>query len=64
MPESTTPRSALATVVGWAIVAVIVWLVLTTALGAIFWMVRSLLWVVILGGLIWAYLSLKAPREE
>jgi hypothetical protein len=64
MAESSTPRSTLATIVGWLIVAVIGWFVLSSALGAVFWVARSLLWVLILGGLLWAYLTLKAPRDD
>ena len=53
----------LATVVGWAIVAVVAWWLLGAVLGTVLWVVRSLVWVVILGGLIWAYLALKAPDD-
>jgi hypothetical protein len=64
MAESSTPRSALATVIGWVILAVIAWFVLSTALGAVFWVVRGFVWVLILGGLVWAYLALKAPPDD
>ena len=60
MATPDTPRSVLATVVGWAIVAVVAWWLLGAVLGTVLWVVRSLVWVVILGGLIWAYLALKA----
>jgi hypothetical protein len=64
MAESSTPRSALATIVGWLIVAVIGWFVLSSVLGAVFWVARGFLWVLILGGLVWAYLALKAPSDD
>lgn len=57
-------RSALATVVGWVLVAVIAWVVLRTVLGTVFWLLRSLMVVALIVGLIWAYLALKAPRDD
>jgi hypothetical protein len=64
MATPDTPRSALASLVGWAIVAVVAWWLLGAVLGTVLWVVRSLVWVVIVGGLIWAYLALKAPSDE
>jgi hypothetical protein len=64
MVTPDTPRSALASLVGWAIVAVVAWWLLGAVLGTVLWVVRSLVWVVIVGGLIWAYLALKAPSDE
>jgi hypothetical protein len=57
------PRSLLATIVGWLIVAVLAWLLLGFAFGALRFIVRSVLLVAVIVGLVWAYLALKAPRE-
>jgi hypothetical protein len=56
-------RSFLATIVGWVIVAVIVWLALGFLLGALRVLVRGVLFVALLVGLLWAYLALKAPSD-
>jgi len=57
-------RSLLASIIGWVIVAIIAWFVLGFILGTIFWVLRSIIWIVVIGGLIWAYLALKAPKTD
>lgn len=57
-------RSALATVVGWAIVAVVVVLAFGFVVGAIRFLFRIGLIVIVLIGLLWAYLWLKAPPDD
>jgi hypothetical protein len=64
MPVSDRSRSALATVIGWVLVAAVVWILLRFVLGTVFWILRSLLVVVVLVGLLWAYLALKAPSDR
>lgn len=54
-------RSALATVVGWAIVALIAVLLFSFLLGTIAFLFRIGLIVIVVFGLLWAYLWLKAP---
>lgn len=67
MPESpgarSGARSALATVVGYILVAIIAYFVLRLFLGTIFWLLRTIIVVVIIGGLFMLYLNLKAPDE-
>ena len=64
MPAVERSRSLLATVVGWLLVAVIAWIALRFILGSVFWILRSLLIIVVIVGLLWAYLALKAPSDR
>jgi uncharacterized membrane protein YdjX (TVP38/TMEM64 family) len=59
--EPSGARSALATVVGYVIVAVVVVVLFNFIIGTIFWLVRTLLIVVVLLGLLTIYLKLKSP---
>jgi hypothetical protein len=65
-PATTTtrPKRVLATVIGWLIVAIIAWWLLGFILGTLAFILRSFLWIVVLGGLLWAYLALKAPDDD
>jgi uncharacterized membrane protein len=63
MPESRDARSALATVVGYVLVAIIAYLVLRAFVGTIFWLIRTVVVIVVIGGLLMLYLSLKAPKD-
>jgi hypothetical protein len=54
-------RSFLATIVGWVLTAVVVWLLLRFVLGTVGFVVRGLVLIVVIVGLLWAYLALKAP---
>ena len=56
-------RSFLASVVGWVLTAIIVWLVLRFILGTVGFVVRGLVLIVVIVGLLWAYLTLKTPNE-
>ncbi len=56
-------RSLLGTVVGYVLVAVIVYFVLRLFVGTIFWLIRTLIVVVIVGGLFALYLRLKLPKD-
>jgi len=64
MPIADRSRSLLATAVGWLLVAAIVWFLLRFVLGTVFWILRSVLVVVVIVGLAWAYLALKSPDDE
>jgi hypothetical protein len=56
-------RSFLATIVGWVLTAVVVWLLLRFVLGTVGFVVRGLVLIVVIVGLLWAYLALKAPDD-
>lgn len=55
-------RGALATVVGWAIVGIIAVMLFGFLAGTVAFLFRIALIVVILFGLLWAYLWLKSPE--
>lgn len=61
---STTPsrgRSALATIVGYVLVAVVVVVLFNFIVGTIFWLVRTVLIIAVVVGLLLLYLHLKTP---
>lgn len=61
---STRPsgtRSVLATVVGYVLVAVVIVVLFNFVIGTIFWLIRTLLIVVVLLALLTLYLRLKSP---
>ncbi len=54
------PRSSvLASIVGWLIVAIVVYLFSGWIIGTLFWLVRMLFAVALLGGLLWLYFRLR-----
>ncbi len=57
--ESGAPRSILASVVGWLIVAIVVYLFFGWIVGTLFWLLRMLVVLVLLGGLFALYLRLR-----
>jgi hypothetical protein len=59
-PQPSRSRSALATVVGYVFVAVLVIVVFNFVIGTIFWLVRTALIVVALLGLLTLYFKLKS----
>ena len=63
MANSRTARSALATVVGYVLVAVIAYFVLRMLFGTFFWLIRAIVVVVIIGGLFTLYVALKTPKD-
>ena len=63
MTASRDARSVLATVVGWIIVALVAYFVLRMFVGTIFWLIRTVVVVVVIGGLVALYLSLKSPPD-
>jgi hypothetical protein len=64
MPIVDRSRSALATVVGWILVVVIAWFALRFLLGTVFWLLRGVLFVAVILGLLWLYLTLKSPPDQ
>ncbi|HAN36367.1 MAG: hypothetical protein GYA65_00975 [Actinobacteria bacterium] len=56
-------KSALGTVIGWLIVALLVFWGFGFVLGTLRWLLRSFLMFLILGGLVVAYLALKDPPK-
>ena len=61
---ATRMRSALATVVGWLLVVVVVLIALRFVVGTLAWFVRSFLGLVVIVGLFVAWLILKAPDDD
>jgi len=64
MAPSDRSRSFLATVIGWVLAAIVVWLALRFLLGALDFLVRGVILIVVVVGLLWAYLALKAPGDS
>ncbi len=56
-------RSFLATIIGWLLTAIVVWFALRFILGTVGFVVRGVVLIVVIVGLLWAYLALKAPDE-
>lgn len=61
MPRS--PRGALATVVGWVIVALVVYWLLGFVVGTIRFLIRFIVWAIIIGAMVVLYLNLKSPDD-
>jgi len=61
---ATRVRSALATVVGWLLVVVVVLVALRFVVGTLAWFIRSFLGLVVIVGLFVAWLILKAPDDD
>ncbi len=60
---TTKPRNTLATIIGWIVVAIVVFWLLGAIVGTIRFLVRFGIWLVILVALIVVYLKLKAPDD-
>ena len=56
-------RSLLASIIGWILAAIVVWLALRFLFGALGFLARGVILTVVLVGLLWAYLALKAPND-
>ena len=56
-------RSFLATVIGWVLTAIVFWFALRFILGTVGFVVRGVVVIVVIVGLLWAYLTLKAPND-
>lgn len=53
----------MATAVGYVLVAIIVYFVLRAFVGTIFWLIRTVVVVAVIGGLLALYLKLKLPKD-
>jgi hypothetical protein len=60
---ASKPRPLLASIIGWVIVALIVYWLLGIVVGTIRFLVRFLVWVVLLGLLIVAYFRLQSDDD-
>lgn len=60
---ATAPRSVLASAIGWVIVALVVIWLFGMVIGWIRFVLRSIVWVVLIGVLIGVYLSVKEPPD-
>jgi len=57
-------RNFLASVIGWLIVAIIVWVVFGSIFGAIKFIIRVVVFLVVVGGLLSLYLRLRADGKK
>lgn len=60
-PVAGNARSLTATIVGWVIVAIVVYLLLGALMTALSLLVRFVIWAIVIGALITLYLNLKSP---
>jgi hypothetical protein len=63
MAETRGTRSVLATAVGYVLVAIIAYFALRIFVGTLFWLLRTIIVIVIIGGLFTLYLKLKTPMD-
>jgi len=63
MAEVSRPRSFLATVVGYLVVAIIIWFLFGWLVGTILWILRTALIIAVIVGLVALYLKLKGPKD-
>lgn len=63
MANSRSARSILATVIGWVVVAIVVWFLFGALVGTILWILRTILIIAVILGLITLYFKLKSPKE-
>jgi hypothetical protein len=59
--QSSGTRSALATIVGYVLVAVVVIVLFNFIIGTIFWLIRTIVIIAVVVGLLLLYLHLKSP---
>ena len=64
MAETRGARGIAASVVGWLIVAVVVYLLFGTVIGVIRWVLRLVVIVVVIGGLLWLWFRLRAGPDD
>lgn len=63
MAEVRKSKSFLATMVGYVLLAVIVWFLFGWLVGTILWVLRTVLIIVVVLGLFTLYLKLKTPKD-
>jgi hypothetical protein len=61
--QPSAARSVLATVVGYVLVGVVIVVLFKFIIGTFFWLVRTVLIIVVLLGLLTIYLRLKSPKS-
>jgi hypothetical protein len=61
---ASSPRSALASAIGWVIVAVIVIWSFGLLIGWISFVLRSVAWILLIGVLLAAYFAVKGPPDD
>jgi hypothetical protein len=61
---ATSPRSAIASAIGWLIVALIVIWLFGMVIGWIRFVLRSIAWFVLIGLLLAAYLAAKGSADD
>jgi hypothetical protein len=61
---ANSPRSALASAIGWVIVALVAIWLFGIVIGWISFVLRSIVWIVLIGVLIGVYLSVKEPPDS
>ena len=61
---ASQPRSALASAIGWVIVALVAFWLFGMVIGWISFVLRSIVWIALIAVLIWVYLSLKEPPDS
>jgi hypothetical protein len=59
-----TARSLAASAVGWIIVAIVAFWLVRALFGTLFWLLNSIIWIVVLGGLVWAYFRLRSAGDD
>lgn len=57
-------KSGLASVIGWVLVILLAIYLVGFIVGTLRFLLRSIIWFVVLGGLLWAYLALKDPPSS
>ena len=57
---SDRSRSVLASVVGWIVVALVAYWLLGAVIGTLRWVIRAVVWIVVLGVLVSLYARLKS----
>ena len=60
---ATRPRSVLASAIGWVIVALVVIWLFGLVIGWIRFVLRSIVWFVLIGLLLAAYFAVRAPDD-
>ncbi len=57
-------RSRLASLIGWILVVMVVIYAFGFIIGTLRFILRTVIWFVVLGGLLWAWLALKDPPKN
>ena len=62
-PRNGGGRNFLASVIGWVLVAIVAWYLFGFVIGTIKWDIRTVLILLVIGGLAWAYVTLKTEKH-